>query len=91
MKKPTLTCRQKQVLRLVTFPNRRIARILGISPKTVACHLNATYKRLNLDHVSRAKGCRRIAAVTEALRRGFVTLEEIAEGDRPVKEAKETR
>lgn len=85
MKKPTLTRRQKQVLCLATFSNRQIASILGISDRTVAHHFTALYERLDLGHVSQAQGCRRIVAVTEALRLGLVTLDDIAPGDRPMK------
>ena len=83
MKKPTLTPRQRQVICLVAHPNRQIANILGISQSTVARTLTGVYKLLDLGHVSRARGCRRTAAVVKALRLGLVTLKEVSPGDRP--------
>ena len=83
MKKPTLTSHQKRVLCLVAHPNRQIANILGISESTVARTLTGVYERLDLGHISRARGCRRTAAVVEAVRRGLVTLKEVSPGDRP--------
>ena len=78
-----LTQRQKRVLCLVAHPNRQIADILGISQSTVARTLTDVYEHLDLGHVSRAKGCRRTAAVVKALRLGLVTLKEVSPGDLP--------
>ncbi|MCK5644593.1 MAG: hypothetical protein KAJ19_27595 [Gammaproteobacteria bacterium] len=87
MKKPTLTSRQKQVLCLVTHPNRQIASILGISQRIVRRTLASIYKLFGLGYVSQR--CKRIVAVTEALRLGLVTLGEISPGDRPIRNMEE--
>lgn len=48
--KPLLTPRQTRILQLVAagHPDRTIARLLGISPRTVHAHLQHTYRVLNV-------------------------------------------
>ena len=52
-KTPLLTPRQKEVLREMADGNgmKRIARKLGISPKTVETHRQAVMKRLGIRHI----------------------------------------
>lgn len=87
MTKPILTDHQKQILCLITHPNKQIAAILGISRKTVNNDLTNIYQSLHLDHISRAPGSRRIAAITTALQHDIITLDEISPGDRPASTA----
>lgn len=51
-----LTAREREVLALVAagFPNKRIARELGISEKTVKAHLTSVYRRVGVDDRTQA-------------------------------------
>ena len=65
-RKPTLTDRQLEVLRLVAagHTNKHIARLLGISRQTAEKHLTGVYRRLGVE-------CR-VAAVVRAEELGLL-------------------
>jgi DNA-binding NarL/FixJ family response regulator len=68
--RPTLTSREVQVLRLVArgMRNKEVGAVLGISEETVPVHLKSIFIKLNVND--------RMTAVTVAVRRGIVHLEE---------------
>ncbi|TDD81751.1 response regulator transcription factor [Actinomadura rubrisoli] len=76
-----LTSRENQVLVLVAeaLSNRRIARTLGISEKTVKNHLGSIYAKLGV-------GCRMEAALI-ALRSGAPAIAEPEVPGAPVRDA----
>jgi DNA-binding NarL/FixJ family response regulator len=65
---PTLTCREVEILELFTqgFRTKAVAAALRISDHTVKVHMKSAYEKLGVHG--------RAAALTEALRRGFVRL-----------------
>ena len=65
----TLSPREIEVLRLTArgMTNREIGNALGISHRTVQGHLASVYDKLNVNG--------RTEAVTEALKRGWITID----------------
>lgn len=68
-----LTDRESEVLKLMceNQPNKGIARILGISFKTVSTHVDKVYMKLQVRNASINA---RSAAITKALESGMVRL-----------------
>jgi DNA-binding CsgD family transcriptional regulator len=68
---PLLTARQAGILRLVADgqSDRGIARILGISPRTVQAHLQHTYRALDVTSRTEAVARLRALGATSGLRR----------------------
>ena len=91
---PELTPRQREMLCLLTLPNKQIAVTLGITTGGVKNRLTGLYRALLGPDPNRRKGAR-IRALTKALVLGLVEMDDIVDGKWPmVKEedkAKEVR
>jgi DNA-binding CsgD family transcriptional regulator len=53
-----LTCREREILRLLSrdFTYTEVARLLGISPHTVASHIKNLYRKLDVHSAAGAVG-----------------------------------
>ena len=79
----TLTKRERQVLLLLTWPNKDIALMLGLKPKTVRNYV--TRLGIKLLAYRESSKCTRIRLLLAALHSRYIRLNEISPGPIVVK------
>lgn len=78
-----LTERQRQMLCLLTLPNKQIAATLGITTDAVKQRLRRLYRDLLGPDPNRRKGVR-IEALVRALVLGLIEMDDIVDGKWPM-------